>query len=151
MATQLTPEQRSIIISFLTAHSTMALATVTAAIPQVTPVFYVSDDAMNLYWLSSPDSRHGANIAQNGNAAVTIFEPVWQWKDFRGLQIEGVVSLVTDERIREQLLTLYLRKFTRLPDLDSPAAVTTMFVLAPKWLRWIDYGVRLGFKTEVQL
>lgn len=151
MATQLTPEQRSIIISFLTAHSTMALATVADGAPQVTPLFYVSDDAMNLYWLSAPASRHSVNVIQNANAAATIFEPVWQWKNIRGLQFEGTVALVTDERIREQILTLYLRKFTVLPELDSPVAVNTLFIFTPKWLRWIDYGVRFGFRTEVQV
>src|SRR5688572_11213583 len=114
MATQFTPEQRSIIISFLTAHSTMALATLADGMPQSTPLFYVSDDAMNLYWLSAPDSRHSANVTLNANVSATIYQQVWQWKDIRGIQVEGTASLVTDERIREQILTLYLRKFTRL-------------------------------------
>ncbi len=53
--------------AFLAQHNTMTLATVDAAgAPHAAAVFYAADDALNLYFLSSPNSRHSQ---QSGSAA----------------------------------------------------------------------------------
>jgi len=149
---QLSTEQRSIIFSFLNAQSTLSLATVDEfGKPQVAPVFYISDDALNLYWLSSADSRHSVNLTSRQVVAATIYPNIWQWKDIRGLQIEGTAEAVQDDRVREQVLTLYLRKFTLPPDLDSQIAASTLYILTPAWIRWSDNGVRFGFRIEATL
>ena len=45
--------------AFLAEHTTMTLATVgPSGEPQAAAVFYVADEQLNLFFLSSPTSRH---------------------------------------------------------------------------------------------
>src|SRR5689334_17203207 len=104
------------ILAFLAAQSTLSLATVDdSGHPQVAPLFYVSDDALNLYWLSSSTSRHSVNLAAKPRVAATIYPEVWAWTEIRGLQIEGNAHSVTDTAEGERILTLYRAKFPLPP------------------------------------
>src|SRR5512145_2559099 len=97
--------------AFLEAQSTLALATVNAdGQPEVTPVFYVSDEALALYWLSATSSRHSLNLTSQPRVAATIYPAVWGWNDIRGVQVEGEAQAVTDVLIREPILSRYLQK-----------------------------------------
>ena len=94
----LSPAELSAIHSFLAAQSTLALATVNAdGTPTTAPLFYVSDEELNLYWLSSPRSRHSVNLSERPNVAATIYPTVWEWQEIRGLQIEGQASAIENE------------------------------------------------------
>ena len=148
----LTNEQRETVRAFLRDHSTLALATVNAeGQPEVAPLFYVSDDALNLYWLSSPKSRHSVNLAANQYVAATIHPAVWGWQDIRGIQIEGIATTVETEDEREALLTLYRAKFNLPPELDAQITASTLYRLTPTWIRWLDNSVRMGYKAESRL
>ncbi|MEZ4670500.1 MAG: pyridoxamine 5'-phosphate oxidase family protein [Anaerolineae bacterium] len=137
---------------FLETQSTMALATVNGeGQPESVPLFYVSDDRLNLYWLSATHVRHSVNLAANGRVSATVYPPVWQWNEISGVQIEGTASMVSDERVREQILLLYLRKFQLPPELDKVIAGSSLYVLEPTWLRWVDNSVAFGHKVEMEL
>jgi len=141
-----------IVCAFLETQSTLALATTSSdGQPQVAPIFYVSDDRLNLYWLSSPKSRHSVNLVRNPKVAATMYPSVWQWNDIVGLQLEGEARPVGDERIREQILILYLRKFQLPPDFDSVIQASTLYALTPNWLRWLDNSVAFNHKVEIDL
>src|SRR5215207_8573153 len=100
----LTNEQRDAVRAFLRQHPTLALATVNdEGQPEVAPLFYLSDDALNLYWLSSPKSRHSMNLAAHPQVASTIYPAVWGWQDIRGVQIEGFAAAVDDADERNAL------------------------------------------------
>jgi hypothetical protein len=146
------PDVTQIAQTFLEAHSTLALATVNAdGTPEVAPVFYISDERLNLYWLSTTSSRHSVNLAAQPRVAATVYPTVWQWNEIVGLQIEGEASIIGDERIREHILTRYLRKFQLPPSFDAAIAATTLYVLRPSWLRWVDNSVKFGHKVEITL
>lgn len=146
------PDNLQIVRAFLETQSTLALATVNSdGQPQVAPIFYVSDDRMNLYWLSSPKSRHSLNLVRNPKVAATVYPSVWHWNDIVGLQLEGEARPVGDERIREQILILYLRKFQLPPDFDSIIQASTLYALTPNWLRWLDNSVAFNHKVEIDL
>ncbi len=67
------PELTTIIRKFLETQSIMALATINLdGLPEAAPVFYVSDEQLNLYWLSLPDTRHSANLQRSARAAAVI-------------------------------------------------------------------------------
>jgi uncharacterized protein YhbP (UPF0306 family) len=152
MADSLTTEQLDAVRVFLKAHSTLALATSDGeGRPQVAPVFYWSDDALNLYWLSSPTSRHSVNLSARPKVAATIYPELWMWQAIRGLQIEGEAGLMadlTDER--GAILTAYRRKFQLPPEMDALITASTLYVLRPHWVRWLDNEVRFGFKAETR-
>lgn len=137
---------------FLAEQSTLALATINdQGEPEVAPLFYVSDERHNLYWLSNTTVRHSRNLAARPQAAATIYPIVWQWSDIVGVQIEGRASAITDERVREQIMIGYLRKFLLPASFDAAIAASTLYVLRPGWIRWIDNSVEFGYKSEFTL
>lgn len=145
-------DTRETIRAFLESQSTLALATVNAAgQAEVTPLFYVSDEAFNLCWLSSPDSRHSLNLAARPRVAAAIYPAVWDWQDIRGLQIEGEAAAVSDEVKRRQILARYLEKFPLPAAFTQQINASVLYVLKPVWMRWLDNGVRFGYKTEINL
>lgn len=138
--------------AFLESQSTLALATVNAnGQPEVTPIFYVSDETLALYWLSATSSRHSLNLTAQPRVAATIYPAVWGWNDIRGVQIEGEAQAVTDERVREQILSRYLEKFPLPPAFIAAIAASTLYILKPAWLRWLDNGVSFGYKEEIRV
>ncbi len=145
-------ENRGAVRAFLETQSTLALATVDeAGNPQAAPLFYISDDALNLYWLSSPTSRHSLNLAANKHVAATIYPTVWGWTEIRGLQIEGEAGIVRDDAHREAILTRYRHKFDLPPYLNAIIEQSTLYSLCPTWIRWLDNSVAFGYKAEIAL
>ncbi len=52
----------------------MALATVGPnGEPQVAAVFFAAVEAMNLYWVSMPGTRHGAAAVATGRASAAVY------------------------------------------------------------------------------
>jgi uncharacterized protein YhbP (UPF0306 family) len=146
------PDTTQIIRAFLETQSTLALATVNAqGSPQIAPLFYVSDEQLNLYWLSAPSSRHSMNLVAHPAVSAAVYPSVWQAADIVGLQIEGEARPIGDDRIREQILNLYLRKFQVPPEFDALINASTLYILTPRWLRWMDNSVEFNFKAELEL
>jgi uncharacterized protein YhbP (UPF0306 family) len=134
---------------FLESHSTMALATSGAnGYPQVTPLFFVADDRLHLYWLSSPGSRHSLNVAERPRAAATVYPDVWDWKAIRGVQVEGLVSIIHDSEVRTPILARYRTKFPLPAMFDAQIAGNLLYMLRPIWMRWVDNSVRFGHREE---
>ena len=99
----------------------MSLATCEDNTPWAASVFFVADDAFNLYFISGQSSRHSQNTATNSRIAVTINKDHSDWFTIRGLQIEGSVT-VSPVQERERVLALYLNKFSGLSRLrDKPS------------------------------
>lgn len=145
---------RAALCEFLSQHSTLALATAGLADgrPQVAPLFFVSDEALNLYWISDPDSRHSRNIADWNDVAATIYAHTWDWQSIKGVQIEGTAVPVTNDAERQRALTLYCAKFPFANDKFADLiAQSAFYVLRPRWLRWIDNERRFGYKQEFLL
>lgn len=146
------PDIRPVIREFLETQSTLALATVNAhGQPETAPVFYVSDDRFNLYWLSATHVNHSVNLMTNPQVSGCIYPTIWQWQDIVGLQVRGEAAVISDERIREQILLIYLRKFQLPPSFDAAIAASTLYVLQPTWMRWVNNSVKFGYKAELDL
>jgi uncharacterized protein YhbP (UPF0306 family) len=146
------PDIRQIIREFLETQSTLALATINAAgQPESAPVFYVSDDQFNLYWLSGTQVAHSVNLNAHPQVSGSICPTTWQWADIVGLQIKGEARAISDERVREQILLIYLRKFQLPPSFDSIIAGSSLYVLHPTWMRWVNNSIQFGYKTELDL
>ena len=55
--------------------SFLSLATSDAdGVPWCSPLEYVCDEALNLYWVSKIDARHSENVRLNPRAAIAIFD-----------------------------------------------------------------------------
>jgi len=98
------------ILSYLEAHNTMTLATSSGDIPWAATVFFASDD-LRLYFFSSPDSRHCQNLAANPRVAVTVQEDYKDWRDIKGIQLEGRITAVDSVLEKAKAMTVYARKY----------------------------------------
>lgn len=136
---------------YLETHDVLTLATLDEGGPWATPLYYVSDDALDLFFLSDPTTRHCQAVARNPNVSAAIHEESAAWTDIRGLQLEGRVHPVDDEQAAERVLASYTAKFPfalALASLDGPHR---FYRIQPRWLRLIDNSRGLGFKEELRL
>lgn len=62
-------------------------------------MIFVWDQDFNLYWLSSPESRHSKEIEQNPKVSATVTLVDQQGKG-RSLQIEGTCNVINDDKRR---------------------------------------------------
>lgn len=84
------------LLQYLQTQHLMVIATVGDA-PWASTVFFVADEALNLYFVSDPSSNHGKHIAKNSQLAVAIFDSRQQVSDQKiGVQMKGKVVQVTD-------------------------------------------------------
>ena len=119
-------------------------------------VFYVND-GYTLYFLSSPESRHCLNMAQNPHVALTIQEDYADWTDIKGIQMEGTVSELSGNE-EEKARRLYGEKFPVAGMLaQAPAAIVKALAkvrwyrIAPHKLYYIDNSAGLGHRDEIDL
>lgn len=77
--------------------------------PWVCTVYFVSDDAGKLYWLSLPTERHSQELEARGRAAVAVAYKIDQ--PVIGVQGEGAVSKVEDAETVERVMETYVKKY----------------------------------------
>jgi uncharacterized protein YhbP (UPF0306 family) len=80
-------------LAYLAEHNVMTLATTGTRGVWASALFYVND-GFTLYFLSSPRSRHSINLANHSAIAATIQEDYRDWREIKGVQLEGVARKV---------------------------------------------------------
>lgn len=96
----------------------MTLATSAEDAPWAAGVFYVSHD-FAISFVSDPKSRHCANVRRNPAASAAIHENYADWREIRGLQIEGRVEEVSAAEI-PAIMSAYVEKFPFVRGLLTP-------------------------------
>lgn len=95
------------------------LATITPeGLPWNSPVFYVYDSNLNLYWFSWRQSQHSINIRHNSAVFCTIYDSSVKPGDGKGVYLQGDArELEKDEEIilPVQLVYKRLERDTREP------------------------------------
>lgn len=138
-------------LAYLAAHHVLTLATTGPEGVWAAAVFYVNDQ-FDLYFLSARHTRHGQNLAQNGNAAATIQEDYHDWPSIQGVQLEGEVTQLSGEA-QEAAIRLYQTKYPFV-SLENPAigpalAKVNWYRLRPRRLYFIDNRLGLGHRDEI--
>jgi len=97
-------EDKQLLQNYLNSERLMAIATQGEHLWAAT-VYYVSDDDLNLYFISPPNSEHIEHIQQNNNIACAIADSHQSAaKPKVGLQLFGIASEETDlERVKWML------------------------------------------------
>lgn len=147
----------------LEAHGTLTLATEGSGEgPWAAAVFFASDEALRIYFVSDGRTRHGRDLAVRPRAFAAINADVSGWDDVRGLQLEGETAILAGSE-REAALDCYLAKFADVRRLfeaprDEHERVigarlrgANFYVLRPRWIRLIDNREGFGWKREVTL
>lgn len=141
----------------------MTLATMGAGnAPQAAAVFYAVDEALNLVFVSSPNSRHSLNLRQRPHVAATIQTDNQAWQAIQGLQIEGTAQIVEGAAELAKAAWIYTGRFEFLRGLlggdnggptvlRGPLASSRFYVLRPVWIRLIDNTQGFGHKEELHL
>lgn len=149
--------------AFLARHNTMTLATVDAdSTPQAAAVFYAADEALNLYFLSSPNSRHSVNLVRQPRVAATVYADNQAWQTIQGLQIQGTVRIVEGAAELARSVRVYGGRFEFLralldgakggpAALRGPLASSRFYILRPTWIRLIDNSQGFGHQEELHL
>jgi len=153
-------ETKHTLLAFLAKHNSMTLATVGAGgQPQAAAVFYATGEDLQLYYLSSPNSRHSLNLLREPRVAATIHADGQAWQTIHGLQIEGTAEQVVSVHELARAIRVYASRFQFLKDLltggddgpvtlRGPVASSRFYVLRPAWIRLIDNSRGFGHREE---
>ena len=143
-------KQLELVAVLLGEETTLSLATTGEdGLACVAPLFYIVDEELSLYWLSSESSRHSVNLTATPRVAATVYRSVENWKQIRGVQLRGVVNKVTEPDRRAALVKAYCKRFKLGRVLRLVLCQSTLYCLKPEFLRYIDNVRGFGSKFEL--
>ncbi len=132
--------------------SAMSLSTVGPnGTPHAAPLYFAADENLQLYFFSSPNSRHGHNLSKMPKAAAAIYPECRDWRDIHGLQLQGEVSRVPAGKGWVQGWGVYLAKFPFVAPLKDIIAQNRLYLFRPTWVRLVDNRQGFGHKEEWDL
>lgn len=138
------------ILDLIESQTTMVLSTVDPdGRPHSTPLFFVSDKSMNLFWFSSPRCAHSKHCAQRPIISASIFHPTRDWRKIRGVQMQGLASEVQDAGLQEEMRDFHTSRFRLGPIPKLALRKSVLYCLSPTWIRFIDNTRRFGYKFEL--
>jgi uncharacterized protein YhbP (UPF0306 family) len=139
-------------LSFLTAHNTLTLATVgPEGRPHACALFYAVGPGPTLYFLSDPATVHAQHIGEGAQIAAAIQQDGQAWQEIRGLQLHGFAApcLTADEKAGAH--KIYAARFPFVATASRLAEALTRaryYKITPSWMRLIDNTRGFGHKTE---
>ena len=141
---------------YLREHHVMTLASHGDEGAWAAAVFY-AHDGFAIYFLSAASSRHGRNLARNPRASAAIHEDYADWREIKGIQMEGRVALLAGDEA-EQARCVYGAKFPVVGKLgEAPAKIVealakvSWYKLVPERLYFIDNSAGFGHRDEIDL
>ena len=153
-------ELRTIILNYLESHHTLSLATVGAGgLPHAATLFYVNR-GLEIFFVTSPASRHGLNLAQNAQVSATIDEDYDCWRLIKGIQMEGRVKAVGGIWENGRLALSFVKKFPDVSDffstpqrlgekIFSKVEGVKFYELIPSRIYFIDNERGFGHREEL--
>jgi len=119
-------------------------------------VFFVND-GFDFYFLSSPATRHGKNMADSVRVSATIQLDYDNWQDIKGVQMEGEIELL-EGLDKSAAISRYAKKFPVIQTaLKSPTTIgkamkaVSWYRLRPQRLFFIDNAKGFGHRDEIEL
>jgi uncharacterized protein YhbP (UPF0306 family) len=140
-----------LIAALLRGQSTLALATTDEqGRPCVAPLFYLVDDELSIFWLSSETSQHSVNLARVPRASATVYRHAESWKEICGVQMHGAVTVITDQMRRKAQINLYCERFQLETVFRLVISRCALFAFTPDFFRYIDNSKWFGKKIELE-
>ncbi|MBI5069621.1 MAG: pyridoxamine 5'-phosphate oxidase family protein [Deltaproteobacteria bacterium] len=142
-------------LAFLEAHHVLTLATAGDDGPWAAAVFYASR-GFDLWFLSSPRSRHAQHLAVRPRAAGAVQDDTGDWRAVRGIQLEGPVKLLRGAEEAEAR-ALYGARFPVAapggapPEIAAALERVAWYRLAPERLYLVDNAAGFGKREEIPL
>jgi hypothetical protein len=143
-------KQLELIGALLREETTLSLATNSEnGEASVAPLFYIADEELSLYWLSSESSLHSLNLKRNPRAAATVYRSAKSWREICGVQLRGTVSRVTEPERRAALVKAYCERFKLGRVFRLAIRQSGLYSLRPEFFRYIDNARGFGYKFEL--
>jgi uncharacterized protein YhbP (UPF0306 family) len=144
--------QLKTIAALLHEESTLALATTDKdGQPCATPLFYIADEELTLFWLSSETSLHSENLKRTTSAVATIYRHTDNWKEIRGVQLRGSVTVIVDPERRRAPIKAYCERFQLGAVFKTAISRCSLYALRPVFFRYIDNSKVFGHRFEIAL
>jgi uncharacterized protein YhbP (UPF0306 family) len=144
--------QLETIAALLREQNTLALATTDRqGLPCIAPLYYIADEDLTLYWLSSQSSLHSENLKRMPNVAATVYRPTENWKEIRGVQLRGPVTAISDPARRRALIKAYCERFQLGAIFKTAIGRCSLYALRPVFFRYIDNSKVFGHSFEIAL
>ena len=154
-------ELKRIILQYLENHNTVSLATEKEGLPHAATVFYVNI-GFELFFLSSPASRHAQNFLHNHQVSATINEDYSNWLLIKGIQLEGQIESLGGILKNRGIAKTYVEKFPDVADfIFSPkklgqaiakkVAKVEFYKLMPSKIYFINNELGFGHRDELIL
>lgn len=128
----------------------MSLATVDGGGVWVSDVIFVSDDKLNIYWMSDPGVRHSEAIHKNSHVSGTITTSGPKELNM-GIQFSGLATKINGERY-DLALKHYAKRGKKKPlKHEDILQGDSWYMLKPKFIQ-LTYEKLFGFdKQDVKL
>lgn len=136
-------------LAYLAAHNVMTLATQSV---WAAAVFYASE-GFDLYFVSSPNSRHARDLAADPRVAAAIHEDYRDWRAIQGIQLSGAAERL-EGAAREAALACYRQKFSFLKietALLEVVGKTACYRVTPTEMHFVDNRAGFGRRTPIHL
>lgn len=152
---------KRLILQYLESHNTVSLATQKEGLPHAASVFYVNI-RFDLYFISSPASRHAQNFFYNHKVSATINEDYSNWLLIKGIQLEGRVESLGGILKNRGIAKTYVEKFPDVADfIFSPKKIgqaiakkvarVEFYKLMPSKIYFINNELEFGHRDELVL
>jgi hypothetical protein len=143
-------DELELIARLLREQTTLTLATTSEdGAACATPLFYLVDEELSLSWLSAESSQHSQNLKRNPAAAAAVYGSAASWREIRGVQMRGAVSIVSEPERRRALVKAYCERF-KLGLLFRPAIRrSALYLFQPEFFHYIDNSRGMGAKFEL--
>jgi uncharacterized protein YhbP (UPF0306 family) len=145
-----TEKQLDRIAQLLRQQTTLSLSTTGEdGQPCLAPLFYIVDENLSLYWLSSPSSLHSRNLLHTPHAAAAVYCAAQSWREIRGVQMRGSVSVLTETQRRDAITKSYCERFNLGRVLRLAVKQSVLHLFQPSFFRYIDNSRGFGSKFEL--
>lgn len=138
--------------AFIRGQSTLSLATIDSnGEPRCTPLFFMADDSLRVYWFSSSRSVHSRNCMRSAAASVAVYYPTRAWQQICGVQMKGSVAQSRDQSMRSLIMADFVSQFRLVGLAGLAIRRSTLYCFTPWWLRFINNARGFGAKLEFRL
>ena len=154
-------ELRKRTLNLLSEQATMTIATSGGSSPWAAPVYYVNI-GYDIYFFSSPTSRHILESQASKQAAAAIFAESRKWREIRGVQISGTIQPLSPGLEAAKAVAAYEKKFSFIREffqgkqtLDLKAFTekfdVSFYRFTPDKIYYLDNRVDFSFRAEVPI
>jgi uncharacterized protein YhbP (UPF0306 family) len=104
-------EIKKLIADYLAAHNILTLVTVTPENKPIAHTVEYASEGTIVYFATSNSRRKTLNILKNPHVAYTVDEDYKDWLTIKGVQMEGIATILSQKEDIEHAVAVYIAKF----------------------------------------